>query len=352
MKKLFVFSSVYSKGIISYGERRQIEILVKAGHKTKEIAELLGGRSERTIRREIARGTVELLNSDLKTRKEYSADAAQSDYDKKAKAKGPRLKIGKNFALIEFVEDIIIKERYSPYSALEKAKKRNIPVNICLKTLYNYIDQGLFLKLTNKDLPVKKKAPKRDYNHVRRANNHNGTSIEERPESVETRADFGNWELDTVVGKQGTKSVLMVMTERSLNSEIIRKIANKSEACIVAELNKLERKYGSKKFREIFKTITCDNGCENLDYVGMERSVLIKGQRTKIYYAHPYSAYERGSNECANKLIRRFIPKGSDISKFTKKQIKYIENRINNYPRRMFGGYSSADLLNMIGISL
>ena len=337
---------------INYDERRQIEILLKAGHKTKEIAKLLGGRSERTIRREIARGTVELLNSDLTTRKEYSADAAQTDYDKKASAKGPKLKIGKNFALVEFVENIIIKDKYSPYSALEEAKKQNVPVNICLKTLYNYIDQGLFLNLTNKDLPVKKNAPKRVYNHVRRANNHTGTSIEERPECVESRADFGNWELDTVVGKKGTKTVLMVMTERALNVEIIRKISHKSEECIVAELDKLERKYSSKKFREIFKTITCDNGCENLDWRGMERSVLTKGKRTKVYYAHPYSSYERGSNECANKLIRRFIPKGSDISKFTKKQIKYIENWINNYPRRMFGGLSSVDLLNLLGISL
>ncbi len=185
-----------------------------------------------------------------------------------------------------------------------------------------------------------------------RANNHNGTSIEERPENIETGADFGNWELDTVVGKQGTKSVLMVMTERALNIEIIRKISSKSETCIVTELDKLERRYGSKRFREIFKTITCDNGCENLDYKGMERSALTKGQRTKIYYAHPYSAYERGSNECANKLIRRFVPKGSDISKFSKKQINYIENWINNYPRRMFGGFSSADVLNLLRISL
>ncbi len=123
---------------LTYTERRQIEILLKAGHKAKEIANLLGGRSERTIRREIVRGTVELLNSDYATRKEYSADAAQSDYDKKAAAKGSKLKIGKNFALVEFMENINVKEKYSPYSALEEAKNQNLLVNICLKTLYNY----------------------------------------------------------------------------------------------------------------------------------------------------------------------------------------------------------------------
>ena len=66
--------------------------------------------------------------------------------------------------------------------------------------------------------------------------------------------------MDTVVGKSGTKEVLMVMTERKTLSEIVRKIASKSQYCIVKELDKIERKMGSKKFRETFKTITCDNG--------------------------------------------------------------------------------------------
>ena len=59
-------------------------------------------------------------------------------------------------------------------------------------------------------------------------------------------------------------------------------------------------------------------------------------KRTKVYYAHPYSSFERGSNENANKLIRRFIPKGADISSYSDEKIKYIENWINNYPRRIF----------------
>lgn len=96
----------------------------------------------------------------------------------------------------------------------------------------------------------------------------------------------------------------------------------------------LERRLGTKKFRETFKTITCDNGCENLDFKGMERSVLTNIPRTQVFYAHPYSAWERGANECANKLIRRFIPKGADISKYSKKFIRYIQHWLNNYPKK------------------
>lgn len=256
-------------------------------------------------------------------------------------SKGPRLKLGSNFPLMKFIEDIIINKKYSPSSALAEARKCGYKVNFCEKTLYNYIDQGLFPNLTNADLPVKKIGKKRTYHHVRAANNQKGKSIEERPEEVESRQSFGHWELDTVVGKQRTKTALMVLTERSKGIEIIRKINSKSQECIVAELDKIERRIGAKNFREIFKTITCDNGCENLDFKGMERSAITNQPRTQVYYAHPYSAWERGSNECANKLIRRFIPKGSDISKYPKSFIKFIQHWMNHYPRKRLGWLSA-----------
>ena len=111
-------------------------------------------------------------------------------------------------------------------------------------------------------------------------------SIEERPEEAENKEIFGHWELDIVVGKLKTKSALMVMTERSKGIEIIRKIESKSQECIVRELDKIERKLGTKRFRETFKTITCDNSCENLDFKGMEKSVLTNIPRTQVLYVH------------------------------------------------------------------
>ena len=129
----------------------------------------------------------------------------------------------------------------------------------------------MFPHLTNKHLPVKKKGIKRKYDEVRTAaNNSKGTSISERDPKIDLREEYGHWEMDTVVGKQGTKEVLLVLTERMSEQEIIRKIKSKSQLCVVNELDKIERKMGSKKFRETFKTITCDNGCENLDFEGIE----------------------------------------------------------------------------------
>ena len=279
---------------------------------------------------------MKLLNSDLTYRIEYSADAAQKKRDYNNTAKGPRLKLGANIELIRFIEEMIIKHKFSPSAALAEARKKGYDVNFCEKTLYNYIDEGIFMNLTNDDLPVKKLGKKRMYRHVRAANNQKGKSIEERPAEAESKEVFGHWELDTVVGKQRTKSALLVMTERSRGIELVRKIESKSQECVVAELDKLERNLGSKNFREIFKTITCDNGCENLNFEEMERSVLTNIPITHVYYAHPYSAWERGANECANKLIRRFIPKGSDISKFPKKFISYVQKWMNSYPRKKF----------------
>jgi len=82
-----------------------------------------------------------------------------------------------------------------------------------------------------------------------------------------------------------------------------------------------------------------------LDYRGIEKSKIEPGKdRTKVYYAHPYSSWERGTNENINKLIRRFIPKGTDISKVSKAKIKSIERWINEYPRRMFGYRSAIEM--------
>lgn len=337
---------------LTYEERIKIETLSKLGIKSEEIANQIGC-SGRTVRRELAKGRTELLNSDLTTRVEYSADIGQQKHDYAGTGKGPMLKIGNDYELVKEIERLIIKEQMSPYAAAETIKQSGkFKITLSYKTIYNYIDAGLFPNLTNKHLPVKKDKKKQKYDKIRQAlNNTKGTGISERSKEVENREEYGHWEMDTVVGKKGTSTVLLVLTERKTREEIIRKIESKSQYCVVRELNKIERKLGSKKFRETFKTITCDNGCENLDYDGIEQSVLTKQRRTKVYYAHPYSAWERGSNENANKLIRRFIPKGTDIGEFSHERIEMIEQWINNYPRRLFDGKSSNIVKEHINIA-
>lgn len=330
-------------------ERYNIEILLKAKFETYEIAKQLG-RHLRTIEREIRKGIVELLNSDLSRRKEYCADTAQRVYLSNASNKGPGLKIGKDHKLANHIENKIIKEKYSPDAVIGEIKEKGLKfeTSICTKTLYNYIDQDVFLNITNKDLPVKKNKKKGTYNKVKIVHkNLKGTSIEKRPEHIEKREEYGHWEMDCVVGNQGgSGAALLVLSERQTRQEIIYKIANKTQESVIKVMDNLEKKYGN-KFKEKFKTITVDNGCEFLDYQGLETSKRKAGeQRVKVYYAHPYSSWERGTNENSNKLIRRFIPKGTDIGKIRQKTIKYIEKWMNNYPRKILGYKSANDMVS------
>ena len=148
-----------------------------------------------------------------------------------------------------------------------------------------------------------------------------GTSIEERPIEIFNRKEFGHWEMDCVCGP--TKHALLVLTERLTRKEIIFQISNKKAETVVHCLNILERQFG-KKFSKVFKTITVDNGVEFSDWIHLEKSRYGKHKRTKIYYCHPYCLSERGTNESLNREIRRLIPKGSDLSKYTKDYIKYV----------------------------
>ena len=332
-------------------ERNRYTIETLFGEKLKpyEIAQRMG-KAIRTIEREKASGTIRLLNSDLTYREEYCADAGQRIYNENAKNKGPELKIGKDHKLVKYIENKIIRDKFSPDAVIGEIEKKGLKfeTKISTKTLYNYIDRGdVFLNLTNKDLPVKKDGKKNDYKKIKIAHkNLKGTSIEERPPEIDTREEYGHWEMDCVVGKrEGGGTVLLVLSERSRREEIIIKMPAKTQESVISSLDMIERKYG-KTFKEKFKTITVDNGCEFLDYKGIERSVKNKGnKRTDLYYAHPYSSWERGTNENINKLIRRFIPKGTDIGKISKVRIKYIENWINNYPRKIFGYKSSNDMI-------
>ncbi|MDO9464966.1 MAG: IS30 family transposase [bacterium] len=332
-------------------ERYKIEILLKEKLKAHEIGQRIG-KSTRTIEREIIKGKIMLLNSDLTYRTEYCADAGQRIYEENSKNKGPGLKIGKDHKLVKYIENKIINEKFSPDAVIGRLGTANSPfvTSICTKTLYNYIDRGdVFLNLTNDDLPVKREGKKRDYKKVTIAHkNLKGTSIEERPADIEDREVYGHWEMDCVVGstkKKDSGAALLVLSERKCRTEIIVKMPSKTQESVVAALNDLELKYG-KRFKSIFKTVTVDNGCEFLNYKGMESSVKNTiEKRFKIYYAHPYSSWERGTNENTNKLIRRFIPKGVDIGSISKKRIKFIEEWINNYPRRIFGYKTANEML-------
>jgi IS30 family transposase len=330
---------------LSEVERYKIEALLEARHTPSQIAKQLG-RDRRTIEREVNRGMVMQRDHHWRDRCVYKADVGQRVFEGNAANKGRPHKIGSDHKLAIHIERRIVDDKYSPGAVIGEIKTKGLQfeVALCTKTLYNMIDSGFFLRLSNKDLPVKRAGKKRQYRSVRKValKNTKGRSIEERPPEVETRKERGHWEMDCVVG--AGKPCLLVLTERSTREQIIVKMGAKTQANVKAALDSLERKHRG-RFKGKFKSITMDNGPEFLDMCTIERSALYPGEkRTTCYYAHPYSAWERGSNENNNRLIRRFIPKGSDIGKLSHEDVKRVERWINNYPRRIFGYKSSKQM--------
>jgi IS30 family transposase len=315
-------------------QRYKIEGYIETKMTQKRIAELIGV-SERTIRREIAMGKVVQRDSELRERRVYKADFAQLQNEKREENKGRGLSIGKNHALVRFLEYKIKNENFSPDAALAAARKSpefEGQKLICTKTLYTYIDEGLFLGISNKDLPVKKEGKKRNYHKIRKValNNKSGKSISERPTVVDEREEKGHWEIDLVVGKQGTKPVVLTLVERKSRKSLYVLVKNKTQEEVLAAIKKAAKKVGG-DFSEVFKSITADNGSEFLDSVGIKAAANCG----EVYYAHPYSSWERGSNENGNRILRRFIPKGTDLSDLTEKELQQYEDWVNNYPRRI-----------------
>lgn len=326
-------------------DRYKLEVLLKDKKSVRDIAVLLGW-DESTIYREIIRGRIERLQSDLTEKRQYRANFAQADYEKRGRNKERSLKIGKDTKLETYIRIKLVEERFSPDAIIGEIKAKGIKFKsmICTKTLYNYIDAEIFSGISNKDLWEKRKKKKRKYKAVVRVNVKNRVcrSIEDRPKRIDKRQEYGHWEGDSVKGPQGTKTSLFTLTERKTREEIIIKVEQATQEAIRGAIDRLEKEYGV-EFKTKFQSITFDNGVEFLDWKSLEISVVNEGkQRVMIYFAHSYSSWERGTNENQNRMIRRFIPKGVDIADVSEKEIKDIQDWINNYPRKILG-YKTAN---------
>ncbi len=330
---------------LSYGDRVAMETLLNRGNSKADVARYLGV-SRATVTREYKKGIYKHTTSELIEVERYSADLAQSKADYANTAKGRPLKIGDDMVFARYIENRIINDGYSPAVALSMAGSEGMNIDISVNTLYRYIEKHVFEKLSDKYLPIK--GHKKRYRHKRKTQKRMsaGQSIEKRPKDIDSRLEFGHWEMDTVKGKKGkSKSCLLVLTERKTRMEIVRKIQTQGAKSVVDELDKLEQEL-KQDFKKVFKTITVDNGVEFSDYDNMRRSLLHEGNRTEMYYCHAYCSCERGSNENANKLIRRHIPKGYDTDRVSKRKVQYVQDWINDLPRKLLGWKTSRQLFN------
>ena len=152
-------------------------------------------------------------------------------------------------------------------------------------------------------------------------------SIDSRPKEVEERIYVGHWEDDSIVSR-ASPDRLKTINERASGAVFIAR----AEDGTMAETNRVVTER-MKAIPPLWrKTITCDRGSENLGYATLEKELNIK-----IYFAHAYHSWERGSNENVNGMIRRFFPKKTDFRRITNKEIRMVERLLNSRPRKRLG---------------
>ena len=336
---------------LSYTQRLQLEAYLNAGLHKKLIAERLGVCLA-TVYKEIKRGECvqkKISYTDYwgekhyKQVKAYSPNIAEEKYRLNLTSKGAPLKLGNDFDFVRYVEKRVLEDKLSPCAVLGEVNRNNMfRTRISKTTMYRYIEMGLFMNITIEDLPMYK--TKKRYRKTVAKRPPRGVSIEQRPAEIALRDSFGHWEMDCVCGKG--RAVWLVLSERLTRKEIIMPMPNQRAESVIRCLNTLERRYGS-MFKKVFKTITVDNGSEFSNFEEMQRSSYGRnGKRTQVYYCHPYTSCERGTNERLNREIRRLVPKGSDLSKFTPEQVQAVEDWVNAYPREIFGYATSAGMFN------
>lgn len=300
-------------------ERRMIERWVREGHSNREMARRLA-KAPQTINNEIKRGQVRQQVRKGKFELVYSADFAQNVYETNRKHSVKQASLTK-----ELKEKILhyIKQKYSPEMMV---KSKGIAVSV--STIYYWINQG-HLGLTKADMLYPRRGK---VNHKKQVSPYfkpAGNSIEERPKSINERQNVGDFEIDTVIQTRAKNECLLTLTDRASRYQIIRLIPDKSADSVNKALKLILQDYQ-------INSITADNGTEF-------RHLSEVFDPNYIYYAHPYSSWERGTNENHNRLIRRWLPKGNKNT--TRKQVAFIENWINNYPKKVLDYKSPREFL-------
>lgn len=304
------------------------------------------GRSPSTVSRELKRGTVQQMDSQRLYYRDYYADAAQILHDKRRANSRPHGLLVKCHHFFQWLDNRVKKEHFRRQSidGLVHLYQQLFPHRACpaTSTVYRYIDQGL-LKIDNMDLPEKLRRHIKGHhrNHDRKNKKIAGTSIEQRPKVVNERQTYGDWEGDLVKGKRTVNEpALLTLTERRTRFELIYKIPDYHAQTCLQALQWVLDHHGA----GLFHSITFDNGSEF--------ALLNQVKGTKIYYCHPYTPSERGSNENANGLIREFIPKGISLHKFSKKLIRKVQDVLNGRLRKSLGYRSASAALQASPLGL
>ena len=293
-------------------ERTMIYAFCKAEYSLHAIAAELG-RHPSTISRELKRNT---------GRRGYRPKQANESALEKRHTASKAVKWTDE---AEHLVTSLLKNKWSPEQIAGWLKKRHT-LSLSHQRIYQFVQSEkecggeLFKNLRQGHKKRRKKYGKNRVNQVKIKNR---VPISKRPASIEKRQSAGHWEGDTIIGKNHKKAMI-TLVERKFGYTVIEKVDSKNAALVARKICKAVSKYNEK-----VKSITFDNG---LEFAAHE--IIAKILRCKIYFADPYSSYQRGTNENTNGLIRQYFPKGSDFSEYSRDDVRHAMKSLNGRPRK------------------
>ena len=290
-------------------QRYQIYALLKMEHSQTEIAANLGVHKS-SISREVRRNH---------GKRGYRPKQAHEKALKRRRQKAELKITSETWA---FVEDKLRLD-WSPEQISGWLRKKS-EASVSHEWIYQYVYAD---KKAGGDLHThlrcQKKRRKRYGGRDRRGKIPNRTSIEQRPDVVEQRERLGDWEADTIIGN-GRRHAIVTLVDRKSRFTLLERIERCTADATEEAIVRLLRPYQLRRL-----TITCDNGKEFANH-----QVIARRLQTKVYFAHSYASWERGTNENTNGLIRQYVPKSDDFSNVTADQIAFIKERLNHRPRK------------------
>ena len=309
----------------SIEERICIQYLLIKKVSIRQIAKGLE-RSPSSVSREIKRNSHEPNEFG----KSYTVKKAEYTY---------KDRISKAHNIVQFPLEIIqiieqrIKETWSPEQIAAFYKDQGFP---CYKTIYKWISDGTIINGNKKLLRRKGKG---GWYETRGKVHNYGKSIRKRDKRIYKRADYGHWELDTVVSGHHThsKASLVTLVERKSRFYKAIKVPNRQSDVVANAIIDYLKQFPS----ELVKTITTDNGSEFADWQTIEKEL-----KCEVYFCDTFCAWQKGSNENSNGLLREFLPKGCNLGRYTQTYIDKKVNLINNRPRKCNNWISSSKLMS------
>jgi IS30 family transposase len=303
---------------IKQDERDLIAHLHAKGLSHAEIGRQIG-RNKSTISRELRRNGSGVYDVYLAHKAQVRASIRKQESGQRPRLKDQRIK---RYVIRK------LKQGWSP-EQISGNLKENLPE---LRISHEAIYQFVYAKETLKNIDLKSYLPRA--NRIRRPRGHSRkhtksriprrVSIEDRPKYIDKRKQIGHWESDTMISRASQASVVVTLERATRYVKLAKVKANRAREVSNAINRRLARLPDSAR-----RTITYDNGSENIEH---ERVNKILG--TSSYFCNPYHSWEKGAVENTVGLVRRFLPKKTDIARITKEQIKKIENRLNHRPRK------------------